>query len=57
MGRKGITLYYNNKIYLNYMTDEYKDNTNARIVLDYVSGMTDEYFNEQFDKLNIKIVE
>ena len=26
-------------------------------VLDYVSGMTDEYFCEQFAKLNIKIVD
>ena len=39
------------------MSEEYKENSNARIVLDYVSGMTDEYFNEQFAKLNINIVE
>ena len=31
-----------------------KNNTPERIVLDYVSGMTDDYFNEQFAKLNIK---
>ena len=45
------------KSYLNNMSDEYKENTNARIVLDYVAGMTDDYFQEQFAKLNIKIVE
>lgn len=43
--------------YLDNMSKEYKENSNARIVLDYVSGMTDDYFNAQFDKLNIKIVE
>jgi len=45
------------KSYLNNMSDEYKESSNARIVLDYVSGMTDEFFCEQFAKLNIKIVE
>ena len=43
------------KSYLNNMSPSYiKNNTQERIVLDYVSGMTDDYFNEQFTKLNIK---
>lgn len=37
------------KSYLNNMSKSYKkDNTNERIVLDYVSGMTDDYFLEQY---------
>ena len=40
------------KIYLNHMPDEYKNNTsNARIVIDYVSGMTDEFFISEFSKI------
>ena len=34
--------------------DYYKSNTYERIVLDYVSGMTDDYFMEQYNKMNIK---
>lgn len=37
--------------FLNNMSKSYKnDNTNERIVLDYVSGMTDDYFLEQYEK-------
>lgn len=40
------------KIYLNNMNDEYRNNTsNARIVIDYISGMTDEYFTSEFSKI------
>lgn len=40
--------------YLNNMNKSYfKDNTPTRIVLDYVSGMTDDYFLEQYNKMNI----
>ncbi|MCH5167260.1 MAG: HD domain-containing protein [Erysipelotrichales bacterium] len=40
------------KIYLDHMTDEYKNNTsNARIVIDYISGMTDEFFISEFSKI------
>ncbi len=40
------------KIYLDNMNDEYKKNTsNARIVIDYISGMTDEYFISEFSKI------
>ena len=38
--------------YLNNMCDDYKENTPARIAIDYVAGMTDDYFDEQY--LNIK---
>ncbi len=41
--------------YLSKMSkDYYKSNTYERIVLDYVSGMTDDYFMEQYNKMNIK---
>ena len=40
------------KVYLNSMSDEYKNNTcNARIVIDYIAGMTDDYFIEEHKKL------
>lgn len=40
------------KIYLDDMNDEYKKNTsNARIVIDYISGMTDEYFISEYSKI------
>jgi len=41
------------KSYLNNMSSEYKNNnTNARIVLDYMAGMTDDYIKKQYDKLS-----
>ena len=36
------------------MSDEYKKNSNERIVLDYVSGMTDDYLMDMYNKINIK---
>lgn len=37
-------------IYLNNMTNDYLNNTtNARKVIDYISGMTDEYFQEEYE--------
>ena len=39
------------KSYLNNMSDEYKKNTPARIVIDYISGMTDDYFNDLCSKI------
>lgn len=40
------------KIYLDNMSDEYKKTTStARIVIDYISGMTDEYFISEFSKI------
>ena len=41
------------KSYLNNMSKEYQENTNERIVLDYVSGMTDDYFNSEYSKIII----
>ena len=38
------------KAYLNYKNDDYKKNTNARIVIDYIAGMTDDYFIKEYDK-------
>ena len=31
------------------MSDEYKKNTPARIVIDYLAGMTDEYILKQYN--------
>lgn len=39
------------KSYLNYMKEKYKKyNTKERIVLDYISGMTDEYCTSQYEQ-------
>jgi len=38
--------------YLNNMSGSYKkDNTNARIVIDYIAGMTDDYIKKQYERL------
>lgn len=40
------------KVYLDSMSDEYKNNTcNERVVIDYIAGMTDDYFMEEHKKL------
>ena len=39
-------IYYS---YLNNMCEEYKDNTLERIVIDYLAGMSDEYFIKQYN--------
>lgn len=40
------------KIYLNNMTEEYKNNTTKeRIVIDYIAGMTDDYFTKEYSKI------
>ena len=39
------------KVFLNNMCDEYKNNTKKeRIVIDYLSGMTDRYIEAQYKK-------
>ena len=39
--------------YLNNMCLDYQEkNTNARIVIDYISGMTDEFFLKEYEKNN-----
>ena len=50
-------LTYNNensdiyKIYLDYMSKEYRENTDpARIIIDYIAGMTDDFFKEKIKK-------
>ena len=37
------------KSYLNNMSAEYKKNTNERIVIDYIAGMTDDYFMKEYN--------
>ena len=40
------------KVYLNNMTEEYISNTTpARIVIDYIAGMTDDYFTKEYNKI------
>ncbi len=40
------------KVYLNNMIEEYKKNTsNERIVIDYIAGMTDDYFTKEYVKI------
>ena len=40
------------KIYLNDMTEEYKNKTTKeRIVIDYIAGMTDDYFTKEYVKI------
>lgn len=60
--RKLIEVYYyqlqNNKeeetiyqSYLNHMSKEYRqNNSNYRIIIDYIAGMTDDYFKKQYEK-------
>lgn len=38
------------KLFLNTMNEEYKKNTNARIVIDYIAGMTDDYFANEYSR-------
>lgn len=39
------------KVYLNYKDDCYKNNTNVRIVIDFIAGMTDDYFNLEYKRI------
>ena len=39
------------KHFLNHMSEEYKKNSNERIVIDYIAGMTDSYFVNEFNIL------
>lgn len=40
------------KTYLNEMCSEYRNNTSfARIVIDYIAGMTDDYFIKEYNKI------
>ena len=42
------------KVYLDYKCEEYKKNTNARIAIDVIAGMTDDYFNLEYKRINVK---
>ena len=43
------------KVYLDYKNKIYHKNTNARIVIDFVAGMTDDYFNREYKRIrNVK---
>ena len=42
------------KVYLDYKCEEYKKNTNARIAIDFIAGMTDDYFNLEYKRINVK---
>ena len=33
------------------MSDEYRSNTDARIVIDYIAGMTDDYFVKEYNRV------
>ena len=39
------------KSYLNNMSLEYKKNSNERIVIDYIAGMTDDYTLKEYNKI------
>jgi len=39
------------KNFLNKMNKNYKNNRNTRIVIDYIAGMTDDYFIKEYNKL------
>lgn len=39
------------KVFLNYMNDDYKNNNSyERIIIDYIAGMTDEFFKSEYEK-------
>jgi dGTPase len=41
------------KVFLDDMTDDYKNsNSNERIVIDYIAGMTDDYFINEYNSIN-----
>ena len=43
------------KVYHNYKNDSYKNHTNSRIVIDFIAGMTDDYFNLEYNRItNVK---
>ncbi len=49
--KNNLTDYNIYKLFLNKMNSEYKHNTNARIVIDYIAGMTDDYFINEYNIL------
>jgi len=49
--KNNLTNYNIYKNFLNKMDEKYKENTKARIVIDYIAGMTDDYFIKEYNKL------
>ncbi len=46
------------KVFLDDMDDIYiENNSNERIVIDYIAGMTDDYFLNEYNRLNNKIID
>ena len=42
-------------VYLNYKEEAYKNNSNARITIDFIAGMTDDYFKRECNRIvNVK---
>ncbi len=42
-------------VYLDYKNKNYHKNTNARMVIDFIAGMTDDYFNREYKRIrNVK---
>lgn len=39
------------KVYLNYKDENYKVNTPSRIAIDFIAGMTDDYFNLEYKRI------
>jgi len=39
------------KLYLDHMNDSYKKNTNARIAIDFIAGMTDDFFIHEYKNI------
>ena len=46
-----LTEYNIYKLFINNMDENYKKTSKARIIIDYISGMTDEYFKNEFNIL------
>ena len=43
------------KVYLNYKDESYKENTSKRIAIDFIAGMTDDYFNLEYKRIKSEI--
>ena len=39
------------RVYLNYKDEVYKENTSKRIAIDFIAGMTDDYFNLEYKRI------
>ena len=49
--KKNSTIY---KLFLSEMSEEYrKNNCNKQVVIDFIAGMTDDYFMAQLDSISV----